>query len=577
MMHDHTIRYLRGDAAFRAGKRWMSRVGHSTWRGAHLRSLICTTVLLIIYICSGAGLRNSDALEPSGTNVHRSENLMPHFEPVDGRQVFYVDGWPFTILAVEIPWEELVYGRYHETLRAYDKLYPAAQAIGLNTLIVPIKWSMIEPEKDEYDFSYLDHVKTMAETHHLKLVLGWFGHYASNDGNLYFDLTGDFFAPSYIVNDEKSYPRAIDAEGVSYHNAVSYEYDAITERESKAFRAFMEHIKKIDAGTRTILMIQTENEIAVFGGERYDHKLWRDHSPRSNELFAAKGFSSDLKYSAWRLSSNWLRRVTDAGAQAYRLPFYLNFVAGQVGDDVLGGSPGEDVATYLDNCPSLTFVGVDLYLPADTSVGEMRSALARYRVGRNLPALTETNSDRTFVAPRLAYLAIGEFGVPIVAPWALTISYLNDYQPMLLPDGTLANGAFALRDAYTSLAKALPQVSYYGNSSKVKVFMARIPGEKFSESTEIEGIQVKVSGAENGQAIVLHPTAKEIVIVGYRCDVSLWNEVFKWPALKQVHVEKGSWAGNQWRSEGEPLYEVDQVQKRLGVQLNEPQVVRLYW
>ncbi len=534
-----------------------------------------TTALLIVLGWYGA--RFSNAEEPSRTMVRHSDNLMAHFETVGGRQVFYVDGWPFTALAVEIPWEELVYGRYHETLHAYDHLYPAAHAIGLNTLKVPIKWSMVEPEKDVYDFSYVDHVKAMAEKHNLKLILGWFGHYASNDGNLYFNLTSEVFSPFYIIDDEKTYPRAIDARGASHHNAVSYEYDAITEREAKAFRAFMQHIKEIDAQTRTILMIQTENEIAVFGGEREDHILWRDHSPRANELFAAKGFTSELKYSAWRLSSNWLRRVTDAGAQAYRLPLFLNFVAGQVGDDVLGGSPGEDVATYLDNCPSITFVGANLYMPAESSVDELRTALARYRIGRNLPAVTETNSDRTFVAPRFAYIAIGEFGVPVFALWALSISYRNLYQPLVLADGTLANGAFALRDAYTSLSKALPQISYYANTSKLKVFMARVPGEKYCDTAEMDGIRVAASGDENGQVIVVHSAANEFLIVGYRSDVSLWNDVFRWPALKRVHAEKGSSVGDQWRNDGEPLYEVDQVERRLGVHLDEPQAIRIDW
>ncbi len=212
-----------------------------------LRKLSYSSAAALLLVLGLHSARFDHAEGLSGTIIRRSENLMPHFETVGGRQVFYVDGWPFTVLAVEIPWEELVYGRYHETLHAYDHLYPAAHAIGLNTLKVPIKWSMIEPEKDVYDFSYVDHVKTMAEKHNLKLVLGWFGHYASNDGNLYFDLTSEVFAPFYIIIDEKTYPRAIDAQGVSHHNAVSYEYDAIAEREAKAFRAFMEHIGKIDA------------------------------------------------------------------------------------------------------------------------------------------------------------------------------------------------------------------------------------------------------------------------------------------------------------------------------------------
>ncbi len=127
--------------------------------------------------------------------VPLSHNLMPHFEQANGRKLLYVDGRPFTVLAVEIPWWDLIYGRYKETETAYDSLYPAAEKIGLNALKVPIKWSMVEPEKGVYDFSYIDHAKSMAEKHHLKVVLNWFGHYASGDGTIYGNLTGELYAP----------------------------------------------------------------------------------------------------------------------------------------------------------------------------------------------------------------------------------------------------------------------------------------------------------------------------------------------------------------------------------------------
>src|SRR5579864_6372960 len=95
--------------------------------------------------------------------VPTSSNLMSHFEEANGRKVLYVDGQPFTVLAVEIPWWDLIYGRYKETETAYDKLYPAAAKLGLNALKVPIKWSMVEPQDGIYDFSYVDHAKNMAE------------------------------------------------------------------------------------------------------------------------------------------------------------------------------------------------------------------------------------------------------------------------------------------------------------------------------------------------------------------------------------------------------------------------------
>ncbi len=506
-----------------------------------------------------------------------SHNFIPHFESVRGKSILFVDGLPFTVLAVEIPWDQLIYGRYGETLHAYDYLYPAAEAMGLNALKVPIKWSMVEPKPGFYDFTYVDHARDLAQKNHLKLILNWFGHYASGDGTIYGNLTGEMYAPFDIIRDEKTYPRAVDGNGIVHHNAASYEDDAIIQREIAAFSAFMEHIKKVDGDTHTILMIQVENEIAVFGADRQNRKLWRDHSPASDKLFAEKGFSDDLKYSAWRLSSNWIRRVTEAGAQIDPLPFFHNYVGGKLEDGIVGGSPGEDVATYLENCPRIAFIGINLYLPGDSSVNDFRSALNRYRVDRNMPAITETNSDRSPVAPRLAYVAIGEFGAPIFAPWALNISYPTSYQPYVLKDGSLANGAFALRECYTSLSMALPQVSTYGGTEKLKVFMPQLPGERFSQTQDVDGAKVTVSGEQNGQAMVIHLNKHEFLLLGYRCEVRFEDPAFVWPGLEQVRVEKGRYVGNQWREEGEPEYWINQSRKTLEISLDTPQVVRVSW
>lgn len=521
--------------------------------------------------------------------VARSNNLMPHFERVNGRQLLYVDGSPFTVLAVEIPWWDLIYGRYKETESAYDDLYPAAEKIGLNTLKVPVKWSMVEPEEGAYDFSYVDHAKAMAEKYHLKLVLNWFGHYASGDGTIYANLTGDLYAPMYIVQDEKTYPRAVDGDGVVHHNVVSYDYEPVIEREIAAFRAFMQHIKQVDSQSHTILMIQVENEIATFGVDRKNPKMWRDHSAAANQRVADHGFTDDLKFSAWDLSYNWIRRITDAGAEIYSIPFFHNYVGGQIADWMVGGAPGEDVQTYLENCPHISFIGVNSYFCAewrpdyscgkesDASVRELREPLARYRVGRNVPAITEINSGVTPITSRLAFIAVGEFGVPIYAPWALTVSYPESNQPYVLSDGTLANGAFALRDTYSSLRKALPQIAYYSSTDKLKVFMSQSPGQRFSMKEDVNGFPVTVAGGENGQAIVIHPSGHEFLVIGYRAGVSFSDPTFEWPGMKQIRVEKVSWAGDHWNEDGAPEYYVNQSSKTLDVVLSTPQAVRISW
>ena len=521
--------------------------------------------------------------------VPLSHNLMPHFEQANGRKLLYVDGRPFTVLAVEIPWWDLIYGRYKETETAYDSLYPAAEKIGLNALKVPIKWSMVEPEKGVYDFSYIDHAKSMAEKHHLKVVLNWFGHYASGDGTIYGNLTGELYAPMYIVSDEKTYPRAVDGDGVIHHNAASYDYEPIIGREIAAFRAFMQHIKQVDSQTHTILMIQVENEIAVFGVDRKNPKMWRDHSPATSKRFADNGFTDDLKFSAWDLSYHWIRRITEAGAEVYPIPFFHNYVGGEIADWMVGGAPGEDVQTYLQNCPHISFIGVNSYfcaewrpdyscgLESEATVTELREPLFRYRVGRNLPAITEINSGLTPITSRLAYIAVGEFGAPIFAPWALTVSYPESNQPYVLSDGTLANGAYALRDTYSSLTKAMPQVSYYATTDKLKVFMSRSPGQRFSTTETVNGFPVTVTGENNGQAIVIHPAAHEFLLVGYRTNVSFTDPAFQWPMMKQIRVERLYWAGDHWNPDGEPNYGVDQSKKTLDIDLDTPQAVLVSW
>ena len=544
-----------------------------------LRESCAFLTLLLLTEVAGCWAPGSVAQEPrpGEGRIPTSSNLMPHFESVNGRQILFVEGQPFTVLAVEIPWWDLTYGRYTETIHAYDYLYPAAHAMGLNALKVPIKWSTVEPEKSVFDFTYVDHAKAMAEKNGLKLVLNWFGHYASGDGNIYANLTGELYAPLDIVRDEKTYPRAIDADGVAHHNAISYDDDAVIQREVTAFRAFMEHIKKVDAQTRTVVMIQVENEIAVFGADRQNRKLWRDHSPTSNKVFVEKGFTDDLKYSAWRLSSNWIRPLTDAGAEVYPIPFFHNYVGGKLVDWMVGGAPGEDVATALENCPHIAFVGLNLYVPPDSSTNDFRAALTRYQISRNLPSITETNSDRSPVAPRLAYIAVGEFGAPIFAPWALNVSYPDPYQPYVLPDGALANGAHALQDCYKSLGKALSLISFYAGTDKLRVFMSQLPGKSFSTTADVHGAKVTVEGSDDGQAIVIHPTENEFVIVGYRCGISIENEIFAWPGLQRVKVEKGRWVAGGWEKEGEVEYGFNQPHRTLGIELDAPQAVRVTW
>ncbi len=515
--------------------------------------------------------------------VPHSANLLPHFAEVNGHEQLFVDGSPFAMLATEIPWWDLRVQSYRQDESVYDSLYPAAVRLGLNTLKVPVKWSMVEPEKDQYDFSYVDHALSQARSNHLHLVLDWFGHYASGAGTIYQNLTGQMFAPMYIVQDETTYPRAVDGNGLAHHDAVSYDSDAVIEREEKAFKAFMLHLKQVDHD-HVVVGIQLENEIAVFGSDRHNPKLFRDHSAASNRLFEQGGFTDDLKYSEWSLSSRWIRPLTEIAHATYPIPIFHNFVNGSLEPGQVGGSPGEDVATYLENAPDLSFIAVNAYfcgawkdttcpVPSDGKTEEIRAALRRFQVGRNIVAVTETNSGNTLVAPRFAFIALGEFATPIFSPWCLTVSYPELDQPYLSADGKLENGAASFREAVQALSLALPPILTYAGTEKIRVFQAPAIGQSYSAEETVNGITLSMSENRDGQAIVIHPSAKQLLIVGYRTEVSIKNEGMIWPTMQKLQVTKVRWSGSGWVSVGAADYGVDQSNTSLYVELANPQAV----
>ena len=93
----------------------------------------------------------------------------------------------------------------------------------------------------------------------------------------------------------------------------------------------------------------------------------------------------------------------------------------------------------------------------------------------------------------------------------------------------------------------------------------------------MRGFKVSVSGEHNGQAIVIHPSDHEFLIVGFRSGISLSDPAFQWPAMKNIQVQRVRWVGAGWENDGEPSYGVDQSNQTLSVDLDTPQAVLVGW
>ena len=230
--------------------------------------------------------------------------------------------------------------------------------------------------------------------------------------------------PMYVIEDTTTYPRAVDADGVAHHNAISYDYDAVIRWRARRSAPLWSISARWTRGRAPILMVQVENEIAVFGSDRRNRKMWRDHSPASKARYTRgalgrPGLTDDLKYSAWRPQLRLDRTLTDVGARPTHppVPQFRGRDAGR-----LAWWAARRVRTWpriWRIARNLSFIGLNLYASRKTHRRRLsrlpRPTTAWAATSRRSPRPTATAAP---IAPRLAYLAVGEFGAPLYAPWA---------------------------------------------------------------------------------------------------------------------------------------------------------------
>ena len=109
-----------------------------------------------------------------------------------------VDGKPFIVLGGELGNSSAACASDIEA--NFDKL----RRMGLNTVLVPAYWDLLEPVEGTFDFSLTDKVLEEARRNGLKVVFLWFGAWKNSMS---------CYAPLWFKQDFKKYPRAYTKEG----------------------------------------------------------------------------------------------------------------------------------------------------------------------------------------------------------------------------------------------------------------------------------------------------------------------------------------------------------------------------
>lgn len=76
--------------------------------------------------------------------------VLSRVEKRNGRKVLMVDGKPFIMLAGE------VHNSNSSSVEYMEGVYDQADALGMNCLLIPVTWELVEPEEGVFDFSLMD-------------------------------------------------------------------------------------------------------------------------------------------------------------------------------------------------------------------------------------------------------------------------------------------------------------------------------------------------------------------------------------------------------------------------------------
>lgn len=364
-------------------------------------------------------------------------NTYPNIASVNGKKILMVKGRPFIMLAGE------VHNSNASSLAYMERIWEQAEALGMNCLLLPVTWELIEPEENVCDFSLVSGLIEQARRHGKKIGFLWFGTWKNAQC---------YYAPAWVKTDLVRFKRAQVVKGKNFirngafygmpYTTLSYLCEETLHADARAFGKLMAFIREIDAEENTVISVQVENETGLMGAGR-------EHSDEADALFAQMvpqefadymfthtdtmvddvrravehgicrgtwtevfGDVAEEIFSAYYTAS-YVNAVAEAGKKEYPIPLTVNCwldKAGEAPGTYPSGGPISRVAEVWNYCaPNIDIITPDIYVP------DFKGVCDEY-TRRGMPLYIPECATHSYAASRALY-CVGHYHAMCYSPF----------------------------------------------------------------------------------------------------------------------------------------------------------------
>ena len=496
----------------------------------------------------------------------------PHIEKINGHPVLKVDGHPFIMIAGE------VHNSSASSVQYMEKIWEKAEELGLNTLLLPVSWELIEPKEGVFDFSIVHGLIGQARKRRMKIGLLWFGSWKNAQC---------YYAPEWVKTDINRFLRAEVVKGKPFirneafygmpYSTLSYLCDENMRADAGAFGKLMAFIRETDSDEHTVITVQVENETGLMGAARehseeadkafssevprdfadfmhsntgtmtHEVRLAVENGKRYGNWEAVFGTQAEEIFSAYHIAK-YVNTVAEAGKREYPLPFTVNCWLNKPGEkpgSYPSGGPVSKMAEVWHFCaPNIDVITPDIYVP---NFSEICDEYTR----RGNPLYIPECATHSYAGTR-ELLCVGRYHAMCYSPFG--------FEDIGLPFNNSQMALFGID--VTDPALATPQnAENYGRISRILCSMMPVLTSEYgtkslqASSAEVDKTACFSMGkyiinvsfpSPDGACLVLQESEDRFYIVVQSAYISFESADPKRPGIDILSLEEGEFIHNQW-------------------------------